>query len=403
MIKLSEVCDIIGDGLHGTPIFSDDGDYYFVNGNNLFNGKIQVSKDTKKCDESQYLLYKKPLNERTILLSINGTIGNLAYYNGENVILGKSACYLNIKENYDKKYMYYVFLNNDFQKYIKQYATGTTIKNTGLQTIRDYTLSIPDIEEQQAIADVLSSFDDKIELNNQIIKNLEEQAQSLYKHWFVDFEFPDKDGKPYKSNGGKFKESELGLIPEGWVVRKLHNLIVKNNNKFTNQEDWKDLKIIDLSVMPQFSLNIKTFNKGESFTTNIYKLNEYDLLFGSIRSYFGKAGFSPIEGAVAGTVHCFNPKNKDNFSFLLELITSKDFIDKTVKLSSGTKMPVINWETFCNIEICTSDGNIEKLLNEIIIDNIIKIKNLILENQKLAQARDYLLPKLMNGEIKVEK
>ena len=168
MIKLKDVCDIIGDGLHGTPVFSDDGNYYFVNGNNLSNGKIEIYKDTKKCDESQYNLYKKDLTDRTILLSINGTIGNLAYYNGENIILGKSACYLNIKKEYDKRFMYYVFSGQKFQQYIKEYATGTTIKNTGLQTIRNFEFDLPKKEEQKAIADVLSSFDDKIEINNKI-------------------------------------------------------------------------------------------------------------------------------------------------------------------------------------------------------------------------------------------
>lgn len=249
----------------------------------------------------------------------------------------------------------------------------------------------------------MSAFDDKIELNNRLIKNLEEQAQTLYKHCFVDFEFPNENGQPYKSSGGTFKDSELGKIPTDWEVKKLGELIQKNSKKITAYEMWKNLKVIDLSVMPQFSLNIQNFNSGKNFATNIYKLKEFDLLFGSIRSYFGKAGFSPINGGVTGTVHSFSPKVQYIYSYILELITNKEFVDKTVKLSTGTKMPIINWDTFINIEVCLPQNeDIMKCFNDEILPMIYEIKTKILENQKLAEMRDYLLPKLMSGKIRVK-
>ena len=113
-VLLTEVTTRIGDGLHGTPNYDENGDYYFINGNNLLKGRIVIKPDTKKINSEEYIKYSKPIDDRTILLSINGTIGNLAYYNNEKCILGKSACYINLNDNVDKQFIYYHFLNRDF-------------------------------------------------------------------------------------------------------------------------------------------------------------------------------------------------------------------------------------------------------------------------------------------------
>ena len=91
------ICSAIGDGIHSTPIFNSNGEYYFVNGNNLVDGRVNLSDDTKKADNVEFNKHQKPLGDRTILISINGTIGNIAIYRSEKIILGKSAAYLNIK------------------------------------------------------------------------------------------------------------------------------------------------------------------------------------------------------------------------------------------------------------------------------------------------------------------
>ncbi len=188
-VKLEEVVDILGDGLHGTPKYSDDGEYYFINGNNL-DGKIIVNEKTKRVGLEQYLKYKKDLNDRTLLVSINGTLGKVAEYGGEDIILGKSACYFNVKKDVNKKYIKYILLSDIFKHYIHNYSTGTTIKNLGLKQMRKFKFPLPNIEEQEKIANILSSLDDKIELNNEMNKTLEEMAQSIFKRWFIDFEFP---------------------------------------------------------------------------------------------------------------------------------------------------------------------------------------------------------------------
>ena len=170
--KLKDVCTILGDGLHGTPIYDDKGEFFFINGNNLKDGRISIKNDTKRVPYSEANKYKKPLNNRTILVSINGTIGNVAKYRDEKCILGKSACFFNVKENVDLNFIYYVVANQQFKNTITQLATGTTIKNVSLETMRNYTFCIPPLSIQKQIGKILSSLDDKIELNRRINDNL---------------------------------------------------------------------------------------------------------------------------------------------------------------------------------------------------------------------------------------
>src|SRR4051812_44409908 len=103
-VKLSEIVSVLGDGLHGTPEYSESGEYFFINGNNLSNEKIIIKENTKRVCVHEYEKYKKQLTDNTILVSINGTIGNVAFYNNEKIVLGKSACYFNVLDDVDKRY-----------------------------------------------------------------------------------------------------------------------------------------------------------------------------------------------------------------------------------------------------------------------------------------------------------
>jgi len=129
LVVLSEVTSTLGDGLHGTPSYTPDGEYHFINGNNLKNGNIVFDEKTKRCDRAEFLKHRKPLGDRTVLVSINGTLGNVAFYSGEKVILGKSACYFNVLDQVDKRFVGYIVSGPIFQKYLESISTGTTTKN----------------------------------------------------------------------------------------------------------------------------------------------------------------------------------------------------------------------------------------------------------------------------------
>ena len=171
-VTLGSCVSTLGDGLHGTPKYANDGEYAFINGNNLVNGKIIIKPDTKKVGKVEFEKYKKPLNDRTILVSINGTLGNVAIYNYEKVVLGKSACYFNVLDSIDKKFVKYIVSSPDFKSYLELNATGTTIKNISLKQMKNYVFHLPPIALQQKIGKLLGVLDEKIELNNAINNNL---------------------------------------------------------------------------------------------------------------------------------------------------------------------------------------------------------------------------------------
>ena len=149
--RLSNITSILGDGIHGTPEYDATGTVYFINGNNLSNGSIEIKADTKKVSEQEAEKHKRLLNSTTVLVSINGTLGNVAFYNGENVILGKSACYFNLMGNIDKQYIKHILETEYFTEYAKNVATGSTIKNVPLAGMRNFLMPVPPITEQHRI------------------------------------------------------------------------------------------------------------------------------------------------------------------------------------------------------------------------------------------------------------
>ena len=141
--ELNSVCDGIGDGLHGTPEYDDSGEYPFINGNNLMNGAIEITPATKMVNEDTYKKHYIELTKNAILLSINGTLGKMAFYNGEEVMLGKSACYCNLKPEINRDFVYGVMKTDAFAGFLERNATASTIKNVGLKAIRGFKLILP--------------------------------------------------------------------------------------------------------------------------------------------------------------------------------------------------------------------------------------------------------------------
>jgi len=165
--SLDKITTKLGDGIHGTPNYSMDGKYYFINGNNLENGTIVVNESTKKVDENEFLKHKKELNENTMLVSINGTIGKVAFYKGENIILGKSACYFNIdKTQVSPIYLYSLIKSNYFVHYAGENATGSTIKNVSLKTMREFPVPLPPLSKQMIYDEQITLIWESIKIVN---------------------------------------------------------------------------------------------------------------------------------------------------------------------------------------------------------------------------------------------
>lgn len=176
---LNRIASKISDGIHTTPIYSDNSNFYFINGNNLENGRIIITDKTNCVDEEEYNKQKIELTENTILLSINGTIGNLAFYKNEKVVLGKSAAYIIIKDIVNKDFLAFLLSSHNVRQSFELSLTGSTIKNLSIKAIKETKIQFPAMNEQKQIAKILTTQDKKIEKEEASLAKLKELKKGL--------------------------------------------------------------------------------------------------------------------------------------------------------------------------------------------------------------------------------
>ncbi len=182
MISLQEITNFIGDGMHSTPQYVDNSDFYFINGNNLRNGSIVITPNTKMVDEVEYQKYKLNLGKNTVLLSINGTIGNLSFYENEQVILGKSACYINCNDDLDPKFLFYLLQSNLIKNYFRSELTKTSIPNLSLKSVRTTIIPLPLISTQKKIIQKIKNAEEKFKEQKVQFENIKENYESKIKY-----------------------------------------------------------------------------------------------------------------------------------------------------------------------------------------------------------------------------
>jgi type I restriction enzyme S subunit len=231
--RFVDITTKISDGIHSTPNYDEGGTYSFVNGNNLVNGVIKINSQTKKVDENEYTTHQRPLGSNTILISINGTIGNLALYNNEKVVLGKSACYLNINEkDTDKLYVFNLLRTCKIKRFFNSELTGSTIKNLSLTTIKNTKLNLPTKPEQQKIAAFLTAVDNKIEQLSKKQALLGEYKKGLMQQIFSQaIRFKADDGSDFpdwkENKVDEFMEVTRGQVLAVPEMRQVESEIFK--------------------------------------------------------------------------------------------------------------------------------------------------------------------------------
>jgi len=449
-VRLEEITSKVGDGIHGTPSYDDNGEFHFINGNNLENGKIVINNQTKRASRQEYLKYKKELNENTILVSINGTIGNVALYNGENVFLGKSACYLNVKSDINKFFIRYILSSYQFQNYINSLATGSTIKNVSLKLMRNFSFQLPPLYIQNSIAKILGDLDDKIQLNTQINATLEAMAQAIFKSWFVDFD-PVKAKMTVLESGGTaeqaelaamqvisgkdeadlkamqqnqseeyaklaetaalfpsaMQESELGMIPEGWEVGNLSDLIGFNPKRILKKgitAPYLDMKNVPTKGHLADEIILREMSSGSKFING-------DTLLARITPCLenGKTAYVDFleDGQVAwgSTEYIVMRPNVELPTSLGYFIARLNFFrSMAIQTMIGTSgRQRANEKALADLKWTTYPSKILSEFDKIGGGYLKLAKAYGTELKNLAQIRDTMLPKLLSGEIDLAK
>jgi type I restriction enzyme S subunit len=267
----------------------------------------------------------------------------------------------------------------------------------------------PPIEEQKSIANVFSILDDKIELNNQMSKTLEQITQTLFKHWFIDFEFPDENGNPYKSSGGRMVDSELGEIPEGWEVKKIGNYLntISKTYPLNTVSEVIFLNTGDIQNGRFLHSNKSTV---ETLPGQAKKsIQKDDILYSEIRpenKRFAYVFFDGKEYVVSTKLMVLRPIADIDSKFLYFILTQQDIIDflQTMAESRSGTFPQITFNVLSQVEFCgPKDNKIIHMFSKSILAPFMQERYLKdEENIRLSNIRDSLLPKLMSGKIRVE-
>lgn len=339
-------------------------------------------------------LYDKP----SVLIGRKGSISKVRYIDEPFWTVDTLFYTIVNEEIVYPKFIYYYLSQIDFN----YYNEGTTIPSLRTQTLNQIILNLPDLKYQAKILKMVNPIEERIELNNSIISNLEELAQTLFKRWFVDFEFPNEEGKPYKSSDGKMVESELGMIPEGWGVKSLSEIANFQNGlamqKFRPGEGEDSLPVLKIKELRQ---GFTDYN-SDLCSTNIkdsVKVYDGDVIFSWSATLLVKLW---VGGNAGLNQHLFKVTSEEHSKWFYYLWT-KHYLDlfNAIAKDKATTMGHIKRSHLDESKVIVPSKQhyiyFDSVFNRIIEQKI----NLLKENKSLIGLRDTLLPKLLSGEIKL--
>ncbi|WP_422484612.1 restriction endonuclease subunit S [Gudongella sp. DL1XJH-153] len=409
--KLVDVTEYISRGITPKYTESTENSVVVINQRCIRDGKVLFENSRRHSLKKKSINEDKYLKDYDVLVNSTGvgTLGRVSQIHEINELTTTDSHVTIVRSNenvVDKRFLGYSIKSK--QWLIENMAEGST-GQTELSRIRfgeEIEIEFPEsLAEQKAIAHILSSLDEKIEVNNKINKTLEEMGQSIFKHWFVDFEFPNEDGEPYKSSGGEMVDSELGLIPKGWEVKTLGDLsseIITGKTPSTKDKSNFDGKIQFVKIP---DMHGKVFiTKTESYLSekgmNINKVIPPNSIMVSCIATPGLVSLAAEEcqtNQQINTIVNINPKMSYFTYFLISDLA--DYI-RTLG-STGSTTLNLNKGQFSKIKVIKPKG---KYIYEF-YDLVDPIFNKILTNQRMVERldsiRDTLIPKLMSGEIRV--
>ena len=358
-----------------------------------------MSVDEKNA--SDFLLEKNDI----VFARTGNSTGRSYFYDGSDgeLVFAGFLIKFSIDENkVNPRILKYYTHSTVYYSWIRSFDTGGTRGNINAKTYGEMPIMLPSRKKQDRIVDILKSFDDKIELNNRINANLEEQAQALFRRWFVDFEFPNEQGLPYKSNGGKFVDSELGKIPEGWKIGTLSEIADYLNGlamqKFRPKDKELGIPVLKIKELGQKSCDSSSDICSESIKPE-YIVNDGDVIF----SWSGTLKIDIWCGGICGlNQHLFKVTSK-RYPKWFYYYWTKQHLNKFIRIAKdkAVTMGHIKREDLDKSQLSIPNNKNFRTMNNIIGPLLEKQITLNIENRFLIQLRDAFLPKLMNNEIKI--
>lgn len=410
------------DGNHGsihpkTKDFTDVG-IPFITAADIHSDKVDIEKANKLSEKDAQKLKKGFAKKRDVLLTHKASVGRTAIVNNmeyDYIILSPQVTYYRIKDTTTllPEYLYLYFKSNYFNQIINQWAGGSTRKYIGITAQKKLPILYPSIKNQKKIVDFIMTFEYKVQVNKKIIANLEELSQTLFNRWFVDFEFPDENGNPYKSSGGEMVDSEIGEIPKEWYIKSINEITSRVRTGLNPRKNfvlgYGENYYVTIKNMSNNNiyLNEKCDRINDEALKIINKrsdLKKNDILFSGIgtigRVYL--VSEKPENWNISESIFTLRPSESLYSYYLYQLMLSENLQNYVQQLSSGSVQKGIRKGDLIKFKLPMSKNNfIENLYSNKIKNYIFKVQNLRKENLKLVKLRDTLLPKLMSGEIEI--
>ena len=394
--RLGDVCQKIGSGAtpKGGKGAYHGGDYSLIRSQNVLDFSFSIDGLARINAEQAEDLKNVIVKPGDILLNITGDSVARTCIVPNDILPARVNQHVAILRSNGEEII------NDFIFYYLQYkkkhllllASGGATRNALTKgMLEDFPIKAPSLSVQKNIVSVLKEIDDKIELNKRINDNLEQQAQALFKHWFVDF-------GPFKN--GEFVESELGMIPKGWSVGKLGDLCKYSSEKISVKELKNYNYYSTENILPNKQGVISATKLPE--VDKVIKCDPGDTVISNIRPYFKKIYYCSEDVAgCSADVLCFSPNNRLHSSFIYNILYSDRFFEYVMLGSKGTKMPRGDKKHIMDYQVVIPDEIYMKKYCIFASDTLEKIDICRKESRRLTQLRDTLLPKLMSGQIKL--
>ena len=393
---LEELTTKISDGIHSTPKYAEKSPVYFVNGNNLKNGKIVIQDSTKLVDEENAKKHRKNLSNRTIFMSINGTIGNIAYYGGENIVLGKSACYINVDKNTNVDFIYYVLSSAKTQAFFTSELTGSTIKNLSLKTIKLTKIDLPPLPEQRKIAKILIAWDKAIATTEKLIDASKKQKKALMQQLLT--------GKKRLRSSSK-NGAETGKAFEGdWEQVSFGDIAKVSSKKYDPNKSKVFFPCIELEHIDQESGVILGTVESKQLASIKSVFDSGDVLFGKLRPYLKKYAHPKFSGVCSTEIWVLKAQMDVISEYLYQFIQSNIFVSKANK-SAGSKMPRADWGLVSELVLKIPCQQEQQKIASVLTAADKEIELLQTKLTHFKQEKKALMQQLLTGKrrVKVEK
>lgn len=407
---ISDFCEQVSSG--GTPSrakkeFWENGTIFWVKTKELNDGNIYETEE-KINEMGLKNSAAKIFPENSVLLAMYGaTVGKLGILQKEMTTNQACCVMVSDKNKSDYRYLYYQLLNN--RNYLINLASGAAQQNLNVGLINRFLLPYPKPEEQKKIAGVLGALDEKIELNRKMNKTLEQIGQAIFKRWFVDFEFPNENGKAYKSSGGKMIDSEFGEIPLDWKIVPFENFFdflegpgIRNWQYAADGTRFMNIRLIDNGDIDVKAANYINQNDVDTKYKH-FLLQEKDMVI-STSGTLGRSAIvrkSHLPLLLNTSVIRFRPKDKESYPFMYQYLQSEYFLGEQTAMASGSVQANFGPTHLKRMVVLMPEKKNLDSLNQIL--NF--IYGLLVENMDqidtLSKVRDSLLPRLMSGKLRV--